>query len=63
MLYPHHPQALGHIWRSKSVNNSRIPAAEDIYRGNSSKIAILLNEFFGVYIQKPLFKQVLFLSP
>lgn len=49
-------QALGHIWRSKSLNNSRIPSAEDIYNGDTSKIAILLNELFGVYVQRPLFK-------
>lgn len=49
-------QALGHIWRSKSLNNSRIPTAADIYSGDASKTAILLNELFGVYVQKPLFK-------
>lgn len=49
-------QALGHIWRSKSLNNSRVPSAEDIYSGDASKIAILLNELFGVYVQRPLFK-------
>lgn len=52
-------QALGHIWRSKSLNNSRIPTAEEIYNGNSSKIAILLNELFGVYVQRPLFKNAI----
>lgn len=49
-------QALGHIWRSKSLNNSRIPTANDIYVGNTSKTAILLNELFGAYVQKPLYK-------
>lgn len=49
-------QALGHIWRSKSLNNSRIPTAAEIYSGDASKTAILFNELFGAYVQKPLFK-------
>ncbi len=49
-------QALGNIWRSKSLNNSRIPTANEIYVGNTSKTAILLNELFGAYVQKPLYK-------
>jgi hypothetical protein len=49
-------QALGHIWRAKSLNNSRIPTALEIYVGYTSKTAILLNELFGVYVQKPLYK-------
>lgn len=52
-------QALGHIWRAKSLNNSRIPTALDIYSGKTSKIAILLNEYFGVYVQRPLYKSSL----
>jgi hypothetical protein len=49
-------QALGHIWRSKSLNNSRIPTAQEIYVGQTAKTAILLNEMFGAYVQKPLYK-------
>lgn len=49
-------QALGYIWRSKSLNNSRIPAAREIYSGSTSKIAILINEYFGIYVQRPLYK-------
>lgn len=52
-------QALGHIWRSKSLNNSRIPSAAEIYNGSTFKIAVLLNEFFGVYVQRPLYKTAL----
>jgi hypothetical protein len=52
-------QVLGHIWRSKSLNNSRIPSAEDIYNGNTSKTAILINELFAVYILRPLYKNAL----
>ena len=49
-------QALGHIWRSKSLNSTRIPTANDIYVGHTSKTAILLNELFGAYVQRPLYK-------
>jgi hypothetical protein len=52
-------QALGHIWRAKSCNNSRIPTAEQMYQGVTAKIAMLLNELFGVYIQRPLYKTTL----
>lgn len=52
-------QALGHIWRSKSLNNSRIPTALDIYSGKTSKIAVLVNEVFSVYIAKPMYKQAI----
>lgn len=52
-------QVLGHIWRAKSLNNSRIPTAEEIYSGNTSKTAILLNELFAVYILRPLYKNAL----
>lgn len=37
----------------------RIPNANEIYTGSTSKIAILLNEYFGVYVQRPLYKQAL----
>ncbi|CAM9149832.1 unnamed protein product, partial [Ectocarpus fasciculatus] len=47
---------LGVIWRSKCVNNSRVPAAIDIFTGNASKIAIMLQEVFEVYVQRPLYK-------
>lgn len=52
-------QVLGHIWRSKSLNNSRIPSAEEIYSGNTAKTAILLNELFSVYVLRPMYKSVL----
>jgi hypothetical protein len=52
-------QVLGHVWRAKSLNNSRIPTAEDIYSGNTSKTAILLNELFAVYVLRPLYKTAL----
>lgn len=49
-------QALGVIWRSKCVNNSRIPTSEEIFNGNTAKIAILLQEVFEVYVRKPLYQ-------
>eukprot|EP01034_Spumella_vulgaris_P024826 gene24826-31213_t len=49
-------QALGHIWRAKTLNGSRVPSAMVIYNGNTAKIAILLNELFTVYVQRPLYK-------
>ncbi len=52
-------QALGHVWRSKSLNNSRIPTALDIYGGNTAKTAVLLNELYGVYVLKPLYKNAI----
>ncbi len=52
-------QALGHIWRAKSLNNTRIPTANDIYSGNTSKTAVLLNELYSVYVQRPLYKSAL----
>lgn len=52
-------QALGHIWRSKSLNNSRIPSANDIYSGNTAKTAVLLNELYGAYVLKPLYKNAM----
>lgn len=52
-------QALGHIWRAKSLNNTRIPTASDIYSGNTAKTAVLLNELYSVYVQRPLYKSAL----
>eukprot|EP00981_Chlorochromonas_danica_P003654 scaffold681_cov173-Ochromonas_danica.AAC.17 len=52
-------QALGHIWRSKSLNNSRIPSANDIYSGKTSRTGVLVNELFSVYIVRPLYKNAL----
>ena len=52
-------QALGNLWRSKALNNTRIPSAMEIYMGNTSKIGILLNEIYGVYVQRPLYKNAL----
>ena len=49
--------ALGVIWRAKCVNNSRIPTATDIYNGNTYRIAIMFQEIFEVYVQRPLMKQ------
>lgn len=48
-------QALGVIWRSKCVNNSRIPSSLEIFNGCTSKIAILLQEIFEVYVRRPLY--------
>ena len=48
-------QALGVVWRSKCVNNFRIPTSEDIYNGNTSKISVLVQEVFEVYVLKPLY--------
>ena len=52
-------QALGNLWRSKALNNTRIPSAMEIYIGNASKIGILLNEIYGVYVQRPLYRNAL----
>ena len=52
-------QALGCIWRLKSMNTSRIPNATEIYNGNSAKITILLQEIFEVYAIQPLYKGVI----
>lgn len=52
-------QALGHIWRAKSLNNSRIPTGEDVYAGKTSKIAVLVNELYSVYVIKPLYKNIM----
>lgn len=52
-------QALGFIWRCKSLNTSRIPSAKEIYSGSISKISILLQEIFEVYVVKPLFKNAI----
>jgi hypothetical protein len=52
-------QALGHVWRSKRLNNSRIPTGTDIFSGNTAKLAVLLNELFGVYVVKPLLKDAM----
>lgn len=50
-------QALGFIWRCKSMNTSRIPTAMEIYSGSISKISILLQEIFEVYVARPLYKK------
>ena len=52
-------QALGFIWRCKSMNTSRIPSSVDIYNGNIMKMTILLQEIFEVYIVKPLYKEAI----
>lgn len=51
-------KVLGCIWRSKSVNNSRVPKASEIYNGNVTKLVILLQELFDVYMRKPLYGRV-----
>jgi hypothetical protein len=51
-------KVLGCIWRSKSVNNSRVPKASEVFEGNVTKIVILLQELFDVYIRKPLYGNV-----
>lgn len=48
-------QALGVIWRSKCVNNYRIPTSLEIYNGNTAKICIMMQEIFEVYVLKPLY--------
>lgn len=52
-------QALGVVWRAKSVNNSRIASASDIYAGNTPRIAVMLQELFEVYVQRPLYKSAI----
>lgn len=49
-------KALGIIWRSNCVNNARIPPASDIFTGNVSKIAVMIQEIFEVYVQRPLYR-------
>jgi hypothetical protein len=49
-------KALGVIWRSNCVNNARIPPAHDIFTGNVSKIAVMIEEIFEVYVQRPLYR-------
>jgi hypothetical protein len=50
-------QALGVVWTNKSVNNFRIPTSLDVYNGNTSKISVLIQEVFEVYVLKPLYAQ------
>ncbi len=52
-------KALGVIWRSKCVNNSRIASANEVYNGNTCKIAVTLQELFEVYVRAPLFKKAI----
>jgi len=52
-------QALGVIFRSKTVNHARIPSASDIFDGNINKIAIMIDELFLTYIQAPLYKSAI----
>lgn len=51
-------QVIGVIWRSKLVNNSRVPTSKQIFKGNTSKIIILLQELFDVYLKKSLYARV-----
>ena len=48
-------QALGAILRSKACA-TRIPSAEEVYCGNTSKISIMLDEVFALYVHPPLYK-------
>ena len=52
-------KSLGQIWRSKCVNNSRIPTARDIFDGNIHKIGTMMQEIFEVYVQRPLHKNAI----
>lgn len=47
-------QALGVIWRSGKVNNTRVPAAIDLYKGKADKISMLIQEVFEVYVMRDL---------
>lgn len=47
------------IWRSKSVNSSRVASSAEIFEGNKLKIMIMLQEIFDVYVRKPLFGQAI----
>jgi len=49
-------QAIGVIWRSGRVNNTRVPSADDVYDGKTDKIAVLLEEIFEVYVLRDLRK-------
>lgn len=49
-------QALGHIWRSKAFNTSRIPKAAEVFGGSTAKISVLLQEVFDVYVIRPLYR-------
>lgn len=38
------------------MNNTRIPAAMDIFTGNARKVAVMLQEIFDVFVHQPLYK-------
>ncbi len=52
-------QAIGVIFRSKSINHARIPKASEIFDGNITKICMLVDELFIAYIQSPLYKSAM----
>lgn len=52
-------QALGIIWRSKAVNTSRIPTSLEIFSCKATKVAVLLQEIFEVYVCRPLYKNII----
>jgi Calponin homology (CH) domain len=43
--------SLAIIWRSKSVNNTRIANSNEIFEGNKLKIMVMLNELFETYVR------------
>jgi hypothetical protein len=49
--------SLAVIWRSKSVNSSRIATAAEMFEGNKLKIIVMLEEVFDVYVRRPLYKK------
>jgi Calponin homology (CH) domain len=51
-------QFIGLLRRSKAVNFKRIPDPMEIYTGNTSKIAVLLQEVFDIYMRKPLYAKI-----
>lgn len=49
--------SLAIIWRSKSVNSSRIATAAEMFEGNKLKIMVMLEEVFDVYVRRALYKK------
>ena len=47
--------SLAVIFRSKGVNFSHIPTAGEIFEGNKTKIVVMLQEIFDVYVRPQLF--------
>jgi hypothetical protein len=51
--------ALGIIWRSKSINTTRVPSAVEILHGNMEKLSVMLQEVFEVYVMDKLYKDAI----